>query len=275
MLESGNFLLCKHFGVIKSITSIMATPIAHAHPTEFMTAWSAGLSKLGMDFIIQLRKIFSEIKVLPKEYKFTIWLHPPFFSMFDSQFGHGLACSAIHWKVSVSPLLFHCLSLAHVTGSCQYSAVQSKQNSKPHVHLHGYLVVRFFLAANEQPTNDGHQRIDLLCYGKELQMVINTNVGCKLGLSTWTKVFDIERWYLVITSGSSTNKSTCSSSTRKPQFRSRHEIDWFSPSSTIFVVRYWPQQSRQNLWRQSNPNRAWKIIQHKLVTITINFLLQN
>lgn len=66
MLESGDFLLCKHFGVIKSITSIMTTPIAHAHPTEFMTAWPAGLSKLGMDFIIQLRLFFRKLKFYQK-----------------------------------------------------------------------------------------------------------------------------------------------------------------------------------------------------------------
>lgn len=80
---------------------------------------------------------------------------------------------------------------------------------------------------------------------------------------TKTKSVDIDRWYLLITSGSLINMTTFSSSTNIPQFASRHTIDWLIPSSTIFCVRYRLQHPLQNLWPHSKPYIFWNFIKRK------------
>lgn len=68
---------------------------------------------------------------------------------------------------------------------------------------------------------------------------------------TWTKLLDIERWYLRMTSGFVTSWMTSSSSTSMPQAGSGQRIMSFTPSSAIFTDRYWSQHPLQYLWPHS------------------------
>lgn len=69
---------------------------------------------------------------------FTMWLHPPSFSMVTLHFGHSFVLAAIQFDVSESSshFLIHFLRYLHKTGSCQFSP-HSKQNMWPHLQATG------------------------------------------------------------------------------------------------------------------------------------------
>lgn len=69
---------------------------------------------------------------------FTMWLHPPSFSMVTLHLGHSFVLAAIQFDVSESSshFLIHFLRYLQSTGSCQFSP-HSKQNTCPHLQTTG------------------------------------------------------------------------------------------------------------------------------------------